>query len=440
MSENSKSEHKESRHEGDGREDHAPARSASEPEESQQPEASDQQAQTLSADHEQTASAASPAESAPPPRRGGNALAWLALLLALAAGGLAGWQWWVDRQGAGSSVDSAALAARIDEQAGVIESRLQDLDQLGDRVGELDSRLVDLSSRLGERGFDPAELRSELEQQSDSVVALHQQLESTSSRLDEAMADLESRIEQAGQDRSEGIDESLARARFRLGLIEVAGLLRLGQSRAELAADPAGAVAAYTQAQSRLDQVEDGRLERLRQLLGQELEALRSLDGPDWAALSGRLVALENGAARWPLARSDEQLADPATVGDAGQSDAGGDGGEGWWSGLRHSLAGLVRITPRESAPLSPAAVESVRERVRLHLAAAQAAAARRNGEEMKRQLEAVEQLIRSHFDTSAEAVAQALQTISSTASTRTPPLPGLGGALAEAERRLAAS
>ncbi len=436
MSDNSKSEHKESRHEEDGREEHAPAQSASEPEESQQVEASDQQAQTVPGDDEQTAP---PVDSVPPARRGGNALAWLALLLALAAGGLAGWQWWLDQQAADPSADSAALAARIDEQAGVIESRLQDLDQLGDRVGELDSRLADLSSRLGEREFDPADLRSELERQSGSVVELRQQLESTSDRLDQAVANLESRIEQVGESRSDGIDESLARARLHLGLSEVAGLLRLGQSRAELASDPAGAVAAYTQAQSRLNQLEDGRLQRLRQLIGQELQALRSVDSPDWAALSGRLSALENGAARWPLAHSGEQLADQATVGGAGHTDAGGDD-EDWWSGLRRSMAGLVRVTPRESAPLSPAAVESVRERVRLHLAAAQAAVARRNGEEMNRQLESVEQLIRSHFDTSAETVAQALQTISSTASTQASSLPDLGDALAEAERRLAAS
>lgn len=422
----------------DQKSDQEQSRSASGPEES------GQMAESAATDEGRASSHGSPAG------RGSNAPAWLALLLALAACGLAGWLWWIDQQSADSSADAsadlAALASRVDEQASAIESRAQDLDRLDDRVSKLDSRLGDMAGRLEERDserdseqdFDPAELRGRIEEQSGSTSDLRQQFESMSDRLDQAVADLESRIEQAGEDRSDGIDESLAEARFRLGLIEVAGLLRLGQSRAELAADPAGAAAVYRQAQSRLQQLEDGRVERLRQLVGQELEALRSVDGRDWAGLSGRLSALEKGSGKWPLAGPNDQPADTAAGGEAGDSDDGGE--QDWWSGVQRSLGGLVRVTPRESAPLTPAAVESVRERVRLHLAAAQAAAARRNTDEMNRQLEAAEQLIRSHFDTSAEAVARALETISSAASAEAPSLPDLGDALAEAERRLAAS
>ena len=104
-------------------------------------------------------------------------------------------------------------------------------------------------------------------------------------------------------------------------------------------------------------------------------------------------------------------------------------------------MGSLVRVTPRESAPLTPAAEESVRERLRLHLAAAQAAAARRNGDELASHASTAAGLIEAHFDTASNAVSSALETLSNLASSASPQsLPDLGGALAEAERRLAAS
>jgi uroporphyrin-3 C-methyltransferase len=363
--------------------------------------------------------------------RGGNALAWLALLLALAAGGLAGWQWWSTRQ----SNDSAALTGQVNEQAAAIDSQSQSLDELGQRIDRLEAGLDDLAVRLDERDFDPTELRNRLQEQADATAQLRRQVESASDEFDRTVSELRSSIEEAGADRADRIDETLAGARFRLALVEVAGLLRLGQSRAELAADPAGAVAAYQQARSRLEGLADGRVERLRQLVARELESLRSVETTDWADLTGRLAALEGQSADWPLAGRDAQ---PAVPIDSSGSET--DAGDGWWSDIRRGLGGLVRVTPRESAPLTPAAVESVRERLGLHLAAAQSAAARRNLDEMKLQLEAAGELIEARFDTSAPPVSRALESIESAASVQAPSLPELGEALAEAENRLAAS
>ncbi|RFF29451.1 uroporphyrinogen-III C-methyltransferase [Wenzhouxiangella sediminis] len=366
-----------------------------------------------------------------PPARGGNALAWLALLLALAAGGLAGWQWWSARQ----SDDATALGVRVEEQASAVESQSRSLGDLGQRVESLESSLEELAKRLDERDFDPAALRESLQDQSDAIADLRQQLEGATGRFERTVSELRSSIEEAGADRADRIDESLADARFRLALVEVAGLLRIGQSRAELAADSAGAVVAYRQARSRLERLEDGRVERLRQLVARELESLRAVETTDWAGLTGRLSALEQQSAAWPLAGRDTQ-----SVESADSSGSGDEADGGWWSDIRRGLGGLVRISSREAAPLTPAAVESVRERLRLHLAAAQSAAARRNTEEMKFQLVAAAQLLEDHFDNSAEPVKRALESIESAASVEAPSLPDLGDALAEAENRLDAS
>lgn len=365
-------------------------------------------------------------------------IAWLALLLALAAGGLAGWQWWLANASDESGEQSGELVSRLDDQAGAIDSQARQIDQLGQRVESFDTRLDELAGQLAEqsesRDFDPDALGRRIRSLADSNADFQQQVDSLSQRLDQAVSNLETRVEQAGADRSERIEDTLADARFRLGLIEVAGLLRLGQSRAELAADPVGALAAFRQAQSRLETIEDGRLERLRQLVARELETLNSVDTTDWSALAGQLSALEADSAQWPLAGSGEP--------DGGESPRAQarDTEDGWWSSLKNSLGGLVRVTPREAAPLTPAAVESVRERLRLHLAAAQAAVARRNTDELGHQLDIAGGLLRMHFDTSADAVSRALDTISEAAAAETPALPDLGAALAEAERRMAAS
>ncbi|WP_376696731.1 uroporphyrinogen-III C-methyltransferase [Wenzhouxiangella sp. EGI_FJ10305] len=385
-----------------------------------------------SKEHRATVEAQDDAESSKRARagRGSAVVAWLALLLALVAGGLSGWQWWVAHTGD----EPAELVSRVDEQAGAIESQAGRIDQLGERFDSLDARLEQLANQADAGDFDPDALRRRIRSLADSNADLREELNSLSQRLDEAVSDLKAQVEQTGSDRAGRVDDVLADARFRLGLIEVSGLLRLGQSRADLAADPVAAVAAYRQAQSRLETIDDTRVERLRQLVARELEALRSVDSTDWSALAGRLSALEIDSAQWLLAGSGEP-ADKDRPEEAAEDTEGG-----WWSSLGDSLGSLVRVTPREAAPLTPAAVESVRERLRLHLAAAQAAAARRNVDELAGQLEIAGELIRAHFDTGTEAVSRALETISEAASVEDPSLPDLGEALTEAERRMAAS
>jgi len=369
-------------------------------------------------------------ESRETPRRSGNLLAGLALLLALAAGGLAGWQWWL----ASNADEVGSLAAIVEDHAGAIDSQKSRFDELAGRLQDIEDRLEALADEQAPRDFDPAALRRQIRSQADHRNELRQQVSLLSDRLDQSISEFESRLEQVDLASSDRIEESLAEARFRIGLMEVAGLLRLGQARAGMAADPNGAITAYRHAQSRLSEIADGRLERLRQLVARELQALQSIQTTDWPALVGLLSVLEAESSRWPLAGSADQA-----VSDAGSGEATDN--EGWWARLRHSMNDLVRVTPRESAPLTPAAVESVRERIRLHLAAAQAAAARRNSDELRQHLDSTEMLIRSHFDTAAEPVSRALGRLSAAAPGEpSSSLPDLGDALAEAERRLASS
>jgi uroporphyrin-3 C-methyltransferase len=368
--------------------------------------------------------------------RGGSGLlvAWLALVVALAAAGGSAWQWWQQRTGDPSS----GMFSRIEQQAATVDSHGDRLNELTARLEAIESRLERLAGRVESNSFDPATLREGLRDQSRAAAELRNRLDSLSDRLDTAVSDLEGRVERAGAARSDSLEEALANARYRLGLIEVSGLLRLAQARAGTGGDPVAALAAYRQAQARLEAMNDGRLDRLRELVAGELEALRAMEVPDWPTLTGRLAALETELVTWPAAGGDASRSAAPTSSPAESTATGEE--DGWWSNLGHSLSGLVRVTPREAAPLTPAALESVRERIRLHLAAAQAAAARRSAATFAQQAESAAALIREHFDTSAEAVSSALGTLSEAASLSQPAAPDLGKALAEVERRLAAS
>lgn len=367
-------------------------------------------------------------------RRGANGLAWLALLLALGAAGLSGWQWWQSTKDDG---DRNPIGSRLDEQSAAIEAQSQQTGDLAERLDGLSRRIGEIEERLPAEDFDPEALRRTDGDLSDAQTDLEQQVTDLSRRLEQAVSGLESRLDDVGVARTDQIDESVAEASFRLGLIEVVGLLSLGQSRAELAADYDAAANAYQRAQSRLESIDNGRMQGLRQLVARELEALRSFEAMNWSALGDQLAAFEAESAEWPMA-SRPPVDDDEPASDAGDGDST-DGG--WWSGLKRSMGRLVRVSPRESAPLTPAAAESVRERLRLHLAAAQVAAARRNGEELARHASTVAELIEAHFDRSSDAVSSALDALSKLASPASPQsLPDLGDALAEAERRLAAS
>lgn len=363
--------------------------------------------------------------------RTGHGAAWLAIVVAFAAAGFSGWQWWITH--AEDDTENENITSRLEAQASEIESHSRSIDEALDRIGALGAELEELSTRVDSFDFNPSALQRQVRSQSEAIAQLREDSNSRSQQLDQALERMASQLEQSGAAGSARIEESLADARSRLGLMEVAGLLRLGQARAELASDASGAVVAYERALARLESLEDGRLDRLRQLIAREAEALRSVERPDWAALSGRLSALEAEAARWPVSGTGR-------VENAEAEEVEADSQQGWWASLRDSLDGLVRVTPRETAPLAPAAVESVRERLRLHLAAAQAAVAGRRIGEMRDQIAAAESLIRNHFDTSSEPVSRALETMAEALSADEASLPDLGAALAEVERRLGAS
>lgn len=400
------------------------------------------------------------AEGAESPTRPGSATGWIALLVGIAALSVSGWQWWqqsVDASGnaASARVESLSdevqrLSDTLDQQSGEHAAgrseqarRIDELDQqfgaVNQQLEEQSSRLTELSEQRDEPEVDVAGLRESIQAQAETSDRLQSRLASLNDRVESTTEALEQDMERLASRRDERMSETLARAEFRLGLTEVAGLLRLGQSSAESSHDIGQADAVYERALSRLQQMEDGRVDRVRERVAGELDALRGTQTIDWAALVGRLARLESQLADWPLAGRGE----PADEEDAAPDAAAGESAEqpeGWWSGVRRSLGGLVRVTPRASAPLSPAAAESVRERLRLHLAGAQASASLRSLAELDAHLGNARSLVADHFESDARPVREALAVIDEAGELEAARPPELGGALSEVERLLADS
>lgn len=423
-------------------------------------EADQTASQTTEQNAPEVGKAESRAKQKSAPRRRGGGIAWLALLLVLAVGGFTGWQWWQQEQ------QAASMPAQQDANTALAATQVaheQRLTQLEARSEALEKRLDKMSSQLATLAARPerapvdesllarlfaleAELKAGLaEQDRDTQAAmksgldgLQQQLnrdrrelnagmDALRGQLESALAGLDSRLQGSAEEQSRDLEERVARARLKLGLAEAASLLELGRSRAELDEDLPAAIAAYERADAALASLQDARLERLRRLLGEELQALRVLELPDWAGLSGRLAAMEAAVADWPLA--DTEAADALPVDEEEE-------GRGLVRGMKAALGGLVRVTPRASAPLSPEAAESVRERARLHMAALQTTLARRDAGEMAQRAAALTGLIEQHFNPSSRAVDQALDFLSSLAVSDAG-LPRLGAALTEARSRL---
>jgi uroporphyrin-III C-methyltransferase len=347
------------------------------------------------------------------PRRArapGKALAILALLVALAtAAGLA-WMW---SEQTGPDFGELASAEDLDVLS-------ESLAEQSDRLHEQSARLESVEERFDRLETGLADLRQALRERGDETDDLGHRLSDLEATLDEAVERLE---DAAGDQRA--VDRELAR---RLNLMEAAALLRGGQQRAELAADYSGARAAYRRAYRLMRDFDDPRGNRARGLVAQELEALEDMAEPDWTAMDAQLDRLAVSIEQWPAA---------SVAGMPAAAEEDDEEAAGWWSRAGSTLAGLVRVQPRDSIAISAEELDAVREHIRLRLVAAEVALARRDLEEVARQLGRAEEHIERWFDTGDTAVQRGLSTLNDLAATEPAELPTLGAALAEVQRLL---
>lgn len=407
----------------------------------------------MSSDKDQTApppvnddsaagSAAASAAEQPPdaaPRRPGGGLAWLALLLAVAALALAAWLAWPALLEDAETAEGQALAAlesQLLEQAELVTRLRSDLaehDQASrSRTEEVEQRLdARIEARFGrvadlERAVGRIEARSEdlparLDALEQELAGRTQDSRELRERLDAAIRQLDERGDLERQ-----VDRDLRR---QIVMLEAAGLLRSGQDLAELAGDHSAALRAFRRARTRLSVLEDARLEQVQRSLAREIEDLAAARAPDLHSALAVLERLGRDSQSWPLQLEPAPIASPEET------------PEDWRQRVGTTLRSLVRIQARDELGRTQEAFEAAREQLRLRLLSAELALARRESETLVLQIDAAIALLDEWFRADAEAVRSARAELERMRELPlTTELPALGSALEQLEARLAGS
>lgn len=375
-------------------------------------------------------------DSDSPPRdgrgRGATIVAWLAVVVAIAALALASRPYWsgvfggeiagdvaseqindLDRRLADMQLRLDGRDARFDDRFddgfnsrfdSRFDMRLDDqLDKrLDNRLDErLDERLAEFEQSLGEgRDRDDESLDARFESLSSRLDAIEQQdvpgtadLERLSERIGRVEGDqssteaalsarvdaLEERVEQRVQGLQEqlaGIGGDLESAdrilTERLALAHVESLLIEGRDRLELSGDPTAMIRAWRRAVQRLEAVDAPQFETLRELLGEQIEALEQAPGTRLASRVRALDRLAGEARDWP-ARATTGGAEAETAQDPDMES------NGWRQRLAGVVDRLVTVESVDAALPSPIEVERGRTRIEQALQAAALATARRD-------------------------------------------------------------
>lgn len=208
------------------------------------------------------------------------------------------------------------------------------------------------------------------------------------------------------------IVDDLGRNRNDWVLAEAQQLLLIANYRLQLARDVETAVAALRVADRRLEQLADPALLPIRKLIAEEITQLQALDRADVPGIALQLGSLAKALGEWPL--DTDRVFRPTTV--AAVSTVSPDNEAAAWKYLReiwHDLLSLVRIrvsTDVQRPLLLPEQSYFLRENLRLMLYSAQLAALQGDTATYKQNIETANSWIKDYFDADAQAVISARQ------------------------------
>ncbi|MEE4361313.1 MAG: uroporphyrinogen-III C-methyltransferase [Pseudomonadales bacterium] len=257
-------------------------------------------------------------------------LALLALLIALGAGGIAGWPYWLAYQG---QDPLAGIEARVGRMESRLDTRTEELEAVSERA---------------QRAADA--LRSEMEAREASFAELRG-----------AFASLSSEVAGTGP-----VDEP----RWRLA--EVHYLLRIANQRARMEQDADGALALLSAADDVLAELDDYGLYPVREAIAAALSRLRMQPVVDRVGIYLELEQLSARIAELPAGRREFPPPAPPSLPDS-DADAAT-----WARTLAQRFAGLFDFRIHRPAPVlplvAPSEINLLRHNLRLKLEQAQLA------------------------------------------------------------------
>jgi len=352
-------------------------------------------------------------------RRGSGAIAWLALLLAVTAAGLAArpyWSQWIPI-GSQKTTDKALLTAaefqtltdrvenigaKVERNSQAIDESLQGLEDLEAdlKAGLRERPTQDFSGRADRLATRLERLEGEYNTRFGGVRSRVEDLEE---RVGRRLEQFRLRLADAGAG-AERTDQDLA---TRLRLVEVDSLFALAQDQLALSDNADAARKAWRRGLERLTALEGSRFDDLKRIARREFDKLEAFRPPDTAADIDRLYTIVDEVGDWPARAGKSSESEQA------QAQASETSSAGWRDRLGGVLAGLVTIESVDGEYVSPAEVDLERERVQTNLQAAALALVRARQDTAQRLIQRVLARAELHFDTNDEAVEESLQRLS---------------------------
>ena len=179
-------------------------------------------------------------------------------------------------------------------------------------------------------------------------------------------------------------------------LAEVEYLLRLAVVRLRLMHDIKGSIEALIVADTRLGDLADPAMLEVREILANEVTALKSLATPDVEGVGLQLLGMSNRLHLLPAAKrpvSSNLLDDPALTESAEETFFAGT-----WNNFKRRI-GLRRTDAPVGTAILQAELYYVEQKIRLELEYARQAALRLDKDAIDRHLAATRSLIETHYD-----------------------------------------
>lgn len=314
----------------------------------------------------------------------GNGVAWLGVILALAAFAAVGYTIAMD------------WLASEDDEAKNLPNEIAALDR---RLSATSDAMVAVESQLADSSqTDDADLERRLASVQQDVDEQLQSLNSLPAR----MRSMESSVAALA-----GIS---AGARDTFLLAEAEYYLQIANAQLQLANNPHLARLALGMADERVTQISDPGLTAVRRSISDELAELEILRKPDIEGATLTLASLARVVDSLPLASADsganESIEDDSEHGSVDRA----------WSSVKGAMSGLVKVTPPDQAKLallSPDAEYFLRNNLALQLQSARLALLRGEQVIFEHTLDDTSALLNDYFDVNSDQVTSAMLTIS---------------------------
>ena len=321
------------------------------------------------------------------PASSGKGIAILAFILALAAVGLSGWQWWQARQadpGEATQKESISrLQADQQQLSSSVASFKAQLDAVetpvkADEFSRQTNRLKVVENQLRSLKGQSGEDKASISTVQGSVRSLEQRLSATESGL----------VSVAASNQNSSVE---------LNIAEIDFLLRTASERLQLFMDPAAADLALLAADVQMEALNDPMFLSVRQRIAAARQALAAVPEIDRVQLSARLSALQSKIPGLPFRGEIEEQVEPELPADAG-----------WWESFKHTMSSLVTVrrrVPEEQSLMSLEDKDYLRQGLWLQFESARLALMRNDTSVYQDSLKRVDQTVGQFFKNGSSEV-----------------------------------